>query len=161
LGPKPRFVFTTINEELTPVGGLSAVGAWIDHTLLRQRFDQLKLEGFVRPEISHGDVCVSFLGLLCQGKTDYDHIEAFRDDKFFRVSLGLKKVPSSATLRQRLDAAALNDDAHRIVQEEIVRLLVKAKPVFSPVTHWGHIPLDIDVSPFDNSGSHKEGVSCT
>lgn len=161
MGPNPRFVFTTINEELTPVGGLSAVGAWIDHTLLRQRFDQLKLEGFVRPEISHGDVCVSFLGLLCQGKTDYDHIEAFRDDKFFRVSLGLKKVPSSATLRQRLDAAALNDDAHRIIQEEIVRLLIKAKPVFSPVTHWGHIPLDIDVSPFDNSGSHKEGVACT
>lgn len=46
------------------------------------------------------------MGLLCQGKSDFDAIERFRQDRFFRDALGLRAVPSSPTLRQRMDALA-------------------------------------------------------
>jgi len=37
------------------------------------------------------------------GKSDFEAIEPFREDRFFKRALGLAKVPSSAWLRQRLD----------------------------------------------------------
>ena len=37
--------------------------------------------------------------LLAQGKCDFDAIEAFRGDRFFRQALGLVSVPSLPTLR--------------------------------------------------------------
>ena len=49
---------------------------------------------------------MSYLGLLCLGKNDFDAIENFRGNAFFIRALGLANVPSSPTLRQRLDANA-------------------------------------------------------
>ena len=48
--------------------------------------------------ISHADVIRSFCALLAQGKSDFAAIEQHRDDDFFREALGLKQVPSEATL---------------------------------------------------------------
>ncbi|MFM8898942.1 MAG: hypothetical protein ACKOF9_03220, partial [Burkholderiales bacterium] len=50
----------------------------------------------------------SYLGLLCLGKNDFDAIENFRTDAFFKRSLALQAVPSSPTLRQRMNAHAQN-----------------------------------------------------
>ena len=54
------------------------------------------------------DVIKSYLGLLCLGMSDYDAIENFRRDKPFQQLLTLQKVPSTATLRQRLEKLAAN-----------------------------------------------------
>jgi hypothetical protein len=43
------------------------------------------------------------VGLLALGKSDFEAIEPFRTDRFFKEALGLSKVPSSAWMRQRLD----------------------------------------------------------
>jgi len=51
------------------------------------------------PHIPNGDVVSAYIGLLCQSKSDFDQIEPFREDPFFRLSLDLKEVPSSPTLR--------------------------------------------------------------
>jgi len=45
----------------------------------------------------------AYVGLLYTGKSDFDAIELLRHDAFFRVALGLVMVPSSPTLRQRMD----------------------------------------------------------
>merc|ERR1712093_869326 len=55
------------------------------------------------------DVIKSYLGLLCLGMSDYDAVENFRRDKPFQQLLTLQKVPSAATLRQRLEKLAAND----------------------------------------------------
>ena len=44
------------------------------------------------------------IGLLSLGKSDFEAIGVFRDDRFFKESLGLSKVPGSVWIRQRLDA---------------------------------------------------------
>jgi len=50
-----------------------------------------------------GYVLRSHLGLLCRSKSAFDAIPPFiEDDKFFRHSLGLTKVSSPESLRQRL-----------------------------------------------------------
>lgn len=48
----------------------------------------------------------SYLGLLCQAKSDFEAIEAYRGERFFSAALGLGGVPSAARLRQRLDELA-------------------------------------------------------
>ncbi len=52
------------------------------------------------------DIVKSMIGLLSLGKSDFEAIEPFRDDRFFKESLGLTKVPGSVWIRQRLDAKA-------------------------------------------------------
>jgi hypothetical protein len=97
-------------------------------------------------------------GLLCLAKPDFDAVEQFRDDDYFQQALGLKEVPSEATLRQRLDETGLR--ARDAILAASAALLKKTAPKFSPC-FGPYVPIDADVSPFDNSGSRKEGVSCT
>ncbi|MBN2327071.1 MAG: transposase, partial [Candidatus Omnitrophica bacterium] len=95
---------------------------------------------------------------LCLGKPDFAAIEPFRNDWFFSTSLDLSSVPSEGTLRQRLDNAEGRFDS--ILKEETLDMIKRHAPRISPC-HNEHVPLDLDVSPFDNSGSLKEGVSWT
>jgi len=101
------------------------------------------------------------IGLLCLGKPDFAAIEPFRQDPFFVQSLGLETCPSSAILRQRLDMVGSAFD--RIIQEESAELLRQRAPKLAPIsTSAGKfVPVDLDVSPFDNSRTQKEGVSRT
>ena len=155
--------FTTTKEILTPSAGLAGVGQLLSLTNLKLRLNQTRIEENVRPSIPHGDVVFAYLGLLCQGKSDFDQIEALRDDEWFGRSLDLKVVPSSPTLRQRLDQGALCEPWLKIIQNENANLIRRGRAVITPVKtgKTSCVPLDIDVSPFDNSNTKKEGVSRT
>jgi len=91
---------------LSTHAGLATVGALLAHTRLAKRLNHTRLSEMENPYHSHADVMKSYIGLLCQGKSDFDHIEPFRNDDVFPICLQLQKVPSSPTLRQRLDRAA-------------------------------------------------------
>ncbi len=83
-----KFHFIQSDELLlTTHAGLTAVGALFDHTRLKQRLNRTTVSGMETPIHSHGDVMVSYLGLLCQGKSDFDHIEPFRKDTVFSTCL--------------------------------------------------------------------------
>ncbi len=88
---------------LTTHAGVATVGALLAHTKLTKQLNHSVIKEFENPIHSHSDVMKSYLGLLCQGKSDFDHIEPFRQDDVFPIFLSLKKVPSSPTLRQRMD----------------------------------------------------------
>lgn len=124
------------------------------------------------PNLSHGDIAISYVGLLCQGKSDFDCIEEFRKDKFFRQALRVYHVPSSPTLRQRLDVGATSPTWSSIIAEESIALLKAVQITITPVCiarkaeenqaePVTYLPIDCDVSPFDNSKTKKEGVSRT
>ena len=137
---------------------------------LAARVDEITLAERPEPAVSHGDVLTSMIGLLALGKPDFEAVEAFRDDPFFVQALGLKAVPSAATLRQRLDALAgpaVAEPVERAIREESADLVARHAPAITPCYEvadgrcgpW--IALDIDVSVFDNSDTKKQGVSYT
>jgi len=112
----------------------------------------------MRHGIESGDVVASYVGLLCQGKNDFEAIEGFRESRFFQEALGINAVPSEGTLRQRFDenAKALLLEA----ETAAVDFLVRAKVPLTTLS-TGQVGLDIDLTVLDNSGSSKEGVSRT
>lgn len=141
---------------LTGQAGLVAVGHCLNH--FAQLPGAVDPAFPVRSGVPTSDVVRSYIGLLSLGKSDFDAVENQRRDAFFQRSLGLRAVPSAATLRQRLDEVARPLQA--ITDELAVPLLQRAKAPITPLV-MGHVALDIDVFCMDNSGSHKEGVSRT
>ncbi|WP_029419949.1 IS1380 family transposase [Alicyclobacillus macrosporangiidus] len=162
-----RFIIEESDEVIVTHSGMTLVGLLLDKTTLGERLNRTRLSGMGKPDISNRDVAYSYIGLLCQGKTDFDHIEAFRDDEFFTIALQMDSVPSSPTLRQRLDMAAGKAGWESILLEESANLLRTLNVTLHPIVlgesskRRAYIPLDLDVSPFDNSGTKKEGVSRT
>jgi hypothetical protein len=98
------------------------------------------------------------VGLLCLDKSDFEAITGFRADAFFHEALGLERVPSEGILRQRMDAHAA---AYRaaLVEASLAFLRNVGAPV-TPLAN-GLVALDADTTPFDNSGTRKQGVSLT
>lgn len=156
-----EFIIKEGDENLASHSGLALIGALVNRTELAKRVDSTILTGCREPKIPHGDIVKSMVGLLCMGKPDYDAIEAFRDVPFFGHSLGIGQCPASPTLRQRMDV--VNGAFDQIVKEESAKLIRKtASDIGTVSTSKGElVPLDIDVSPFDNSKTKKEGVSRT
>ena len=72
--------------------------------------------------------------------------------------MDINDIPCEATLRQRMDNHA--DKFLPIVEKASRDFLCNIQPTLRPLS-TGHIPIDADVTPMDNSGSHKEGVSRT
>lgn len=108
--------------------------------------------------IADSDLLLSYLGLLCLGKNDFEAVEKFRQDEWFAQSLGVTHVPSSAILRQRFDKQAT--ELISSVDQQNIELLQKASIPLTPLD-IGYIAVDIDGTPFDNSRTKKEGVSYT
>lgn len=161
-----RFIIEESDEIITTHSGLTLAGLLLDKTNLGKRLNTTKLPDMGTPDISNRDVAYSYLGLLCQGKSDFDHIEPFREDEFFSIALQVQNVPSSPTLRQRLNMAADQCQWEKILLEESANLLHDLEVSLCPVQlgqkkDRSYVPLDLDVSPFDNSGTKKEGVSRT
>jgi hypothetical protein len=153
-----RFILEKSDDEFyTSHSGMALVGLCINRfSGLPQQVSRKMTNG--QDKISHTDVVRSMLGLLCLGKSDYEAITAKRDDDYFRQSLGIKTVPSAERLRQRLDQSA--ETLLPIIQDCAVTMLKKGKVPLTGLD-TGHIPLDADVFPMDNSNTKKEGVSRT
>ena len=149
----------------TSHGGLALVGQALARTNLARDLAAIPQ----RHGIAHADCVVSYVGLLATGKSDFDAIENRREDTFFKAALGLGCVPSSPSLRQRFDehAAAMLRSVDAAAIEFLGRIGAEPTPI---IVREGsglvprrakYTPLDIDVTPFDNSRTKKEGVSWT
>lgn len=147
------------NERLISASGLSIVGLLLKKTYLAGRLNRSRLKENAAPHIKNADVAFSYIGMLCQGKSDFDFIrEMDSDPEFYCRALNVQDIPSSETLRQRLDMAG--SKWRRILLEENIRLLSVSNATLTSCFEE-HIPLDVDVSPFDNSGTSKQGVAPT
>ncbi|MCP4339003.1 MAG: IS1380 family transposase [Desulfobulbaceae bacterium] len=150
------------DEKLSSHSGLILIGMLLESTQLRKRLEQILGVHCVDPYFSHADVLFSMIGLISIGKPNYDAIEIFREKpEFFAKALSLSGCPSSVTVRQRIDL--IGTKADNIIKEESAAMVSNKAPAITPLkTSSGKlIPLDIDVSPFDNSKTKKMGVSRT
>ncbi len=165
-----RFHIVGTEQVLVSHSGLALAGALLQATQIRRRCHQLKIGAGI-PAISHGDNVLAMIGLLCVGKSDFEAINAFEveSDEFFRQAVGIKTLPSEPTLRQRLDQLGVHDAnpatpaqarVRTILLEEAAEMVRRHAPKLS-ACYQDWIPLDSDVSPFDNSNSKKEHVGYT
>lgn len=153
----PHFNIEQSDQEFyTSQSGMALVGLAVNrYTTLTSRLTQATPS----QGIAAADILRCYIGLLCQGKSDFEAIRPFfDDDEFFAAALGVKNVPSPETLRQRMDKMAF--PAQWIVNFCTTEFLKKAKVSLSPLS-TGHMPLDMDVFTQDNSNTKKEGVSWT
>lgn len=154
-----KFIFVQSDEEIMPIGGLPLIGALLNKTKINERINIIPNKDKSRTNILNSDIIRSYIGLLCQAKNDFEYIEEFREDPFFRLAMDIKKIPSCSRLRQRLNIVE-HQMVSSVLLEECAKLLKKQNVQLTPCIDT-YLPLDLDVSPFDNSNSKKEGVGRT
>jgi hypothetical protein len=145
------------DKEITSHAGMALIGAAItNHTSLAQAVDAALPKRHGTPS---SDLVKIYLGLLAQGKSDFEAINSVRGDGFFLQALDLNKgVPTETSVRTRFEEEA--DVLTPLINRVNVEFLVNREVPITPL-RTGHVPLDIDVTPHDNSNSKKENVSRT
>jgi len=156
-----KLIVELSNERLITPSGLTLVGGALGKSDLVKRANRTKIDNKrSQPQIKNGDILLSYIGLLCQGKTCYEAIQEFHEDPaYYKYALGIAyAIPSPETLRQRMDliGSSMRDD---ILQANVTML--RALDIQPTPLENGKVPLDLDVTPFDNSKTMKEGVSRT
>ena len=156
-----NIVYRLTDKRIPSATGIGLVGDILDRAGFQEQFRNVGSENKrSRKQIDCGAVMTTFIGLLCMGKPDYDAIAEFQNDAaYYQTALHLTKgFPSSATLRQRMD------EIGRTQREQLLRFnahLLKSNHIKPTALKNGMIPLDMDVTPMDNSNTKKEGVSWT
>ena len=151
-----KFDINTTTEHLQSTGGLALAGEIAEKIGL---CDYTKQDKKV---LRHPEVLSSLFGLFVQGRSRYEEIKLFRGDELFKQALGLRYVPAPETVRLYTERVAqYKNYALEKIKKANRALLRKAAvtPITAEERHY--IPIDVDVSPLDNSGSRKEGVSRT
>lgn len=158
---QPRIKVVFSNERLITPSGLSIIGGMLGKSDFVKRCNRIPVDKKrSEPQIKDGDILLTYIGLLCQAKTQYDAVNEMKDDpEYYKYALGItRSIPSAETLRQRMDDIGCG------LRQQILEANVdmfRAHDVTPTALSTGLVPVDIDVTPFDNSKSCKEGVSRT
>ena len=149
------------DERLITPSGLNIIGGMLGKSNFVKRCNRIPVDKKrSEPQIKDGDILLTYIGLLCQGKTEFEAVKEMRDDSdFYECALGItRSIPSAETLRQRMD------DIGSSLRPQILEANVdmfRTHGVEPSSLETGEVPVDIDVTPMDNSKSHKDGVSRT
>ena len=149
------------DERIIPAGGLAVVGAILGKSDFIKKMNRMDVtQNRSQHQIKNGDILLTYLGMLCMGKPYYEAVHEMDDDRaFYKAALGItRSIPSEETLRQRMDD--IGDSLRQNLLEENVTVLLDNGIQPSALPN-GLVPVDIDVTPMDNSKSKKEGVSRT
>lgn len=106
------------------------------------------------------DILMTQIGMLCNARTDFNDVDLYRDDRLFTYAFGIERLPSEAVLRQRLDEMP-QDRCHASIRNLNLNFLKSRRLGRVEAGGMKLVPVDVDVSPLDNSGSRKAGVSFT
>jgi hypothetical protein len=110
--------------------------------------------------ISDRDILSTQIGLLCNGRNDFNDVNLYREDEVFLRSFGIRQLASEEAFRQRFDELP-EQKTHAALRRCTLDFLRRREFGTVEVAGMDLVPVDVDVSPFDNSGSHKQGVSHT
>ena len=149
------------NERISPASGLAVVGAILGYSDFVKRCNRMDVtKNRSQHQIKNGDILLTYIGLLCMGKPQYGSVHEMDDDPdFYKRALGItREIPSEETLRQRMDDIG-SSMREKILSENMEML--RSNGIVPSKLPSGYVPVDIDVTPFDNSKTKKEGVSRT
>lgn len=149
------------NERIIPASGLSVVGAILGKSDFTKRLNRMDVtKNRSQHQIKNGDIILTYIGMLCRGKPGFEAVHEMDDDPdFYKLALGItRSIPSEETLRQRMDD--IGDTLRQQILQENIRMLT-ANQIRPTKLSNGFVPVDINVTPMDNSKTQKEGVSRT
>lgn len=149
------------DERLITPSGLVFVGQILGKSNFVKKINRAPVsDEYLQKQIKNGDILLTYIGMLCQGKPQYEAVREMMDDPdYYKYALGIAySIPSAETLRQRFDM--LGDTLRKDILQANVDMIHEMKIEPSALDN-GYVPVDIDVTPFDNSKTHKEGVSRT
>ncbi|MCH2342865.1 MAG: IS1380 family transposase, partial [Pseudomonas sp.] len=153
-----RFKVKKGKGELNSTGGNYLCGLLLEghaKQSLPENFQPRRIDA-----ISDQSVLLTMIGLLSNGRSDFNDVDLYRGDSVFANAYGIERLPSEAVLRQRLDELPPLR-SHAALRALNTRLLGQREFGTVKAGHLELVPVDIDVSPLDNSGSSKQGVSFT
>jgi hypothetical protein len=154
------FIIKQLPYDLTSNAGLALAGQYIKRLNINKLIDSTF--PIAKGGIPNSDILKSYLGLLVQGKNDFGAIEAFRNDNFFKRALGIGAVPSSPTMRQRLDTHASSwFDLVDTLNETLLSPKRAAPPIDFGALPCGYMPIDWDTFVMNNDDSKKEDIGLT
>ena len=144
--------------------GAVFVGSILERVGFRDKCESLTV-AVAHPEnqISCSDIMTTAIGIMCSGNVTYESAREYNNDKdFYQEALGIDRIPSPERLRQRLDQAAFEggDNLRKQLRDINVSVLKHENVTISALPS-GFVPVDCDVTPYNESKSHKEGVSRT
>ncbi len=149
------------DERLITPSGLVFVGQILGKSNFVKKINRAPIsDEYLQKQIKNGDILLTYIGMLCQGKPQYEAVREMMDDPdYYKYALGISyAIPSAETLRQRFDM--IGDSLRGDILQANVDLFHEMKIEPSALKN-GYVPVDIDVTPFDNSKTKKEGVSRT
>ena len=152
--------FVKTDKPITSISGLAYIGQQLDNKEFFHAINKVSRIKQSSPFISDFDCIKTMIGLISIGKPDFDAVEEYRNDKFFKKSLKLKNVPSSPTLRQRIEE--FSDVEWSIIRSFNISLLKEMiEDEYVMINFKKYLIQDNDVTVLDNSNTKKEGVSRT
>jgi hypothetical protein len=153
------FVIKKLPYDLSSHAGLAFIGKYLKRVNVNALIDP---KFPVRSGVANSEILKSYLALLCLGKSDFDAIEGFRDNAFFKRALGLSTVPSSPTLRQRMDTHAASwFELAPQMNQALLSSRINGQPIDFGALACGYTPVDLDTFAMDNGGTQKELVGRT
>ena len=79
------------NERLITPSGLSLVGGALGKSDLVKRANRARVDSKrSQPQIKNGDILLTYIGLLCQGKPSFEAVrELHADPEYYKAALGI------------------------------------------------------------------------
>lgn len=158
LGADKNIILEFTDERIIPASGLAVVGELLGKSDFAKKLNRMDVaKNRSQHQIRNGDIILTYIGMLCMGRPYFEAVHEMDDDKaFYQAALGItRSIPSEETLRQRMDD--IGDSLRETILNENVAMLA-ANKIQPTALADGLVPVDIDVTPMDNSKSAKEGV---
>lgn len=151
-----KYTIDSTTDHVQSIGGIALAGK------ISEKIGFNFSDNEAKSHLEHPEILRTMYGLFVQGRNSFEEIKLFRYDSFFKNAFDLSYVPAAETLRLYLERIT---ERKEYVNQRItacnVNLLNRTTITPVDVSARKYIPVDIDVSPLDNSKSHKEGVSRT
>ena len=115
---------TCWNERLITPNGLVFVGQILGKSSFVKKINRAPIsKDYLQKQIKNGDVLLTYIGMLCQGKPQYEAVREMMDDPdYYKYALDISyAIPSAETLRQRFDM--IGDSLRKDIQQANVDML--------------------------------------
>lgn len=156
-----KIIYQLTDKRIPAASGIGIVGDILERAGFSEQFRDVKVsEKRSRKQIDASAVMTTFIALLCMGKPDFEYVSELQNDAaYYQNALHLNKgLPSPATLRQRMDE--IGTKLRMSLLAFNTDLLRKNRVQPTPLK-IGMVPVDMDVTPMDNSKTQKEGIGWT